>query len=68
MYVCLQVKKQSGRDILVTYFVTDDLGGYQKEEKSYYIDSIEIIKQISRPIVKKIGRSRKTFLFDDLKT
>ena len=68
MYVCLQIKKQSGRDILVTYFVPDDLGGYQKEEKCYYIDSVEIIKQISRPIVKKIGRSRKTFLFDDLKT
>ena len=46
MYVCLQIKKKTGRDTLVTYFVQDDLGGYQKEEKSYYIDTVEIIKPI----------------------
>ena len=51
---------------MVTYFVPDDLGGYQKEEKSYYIDPIEILKPISRPEIQKIGRSRKTFLFHEL--
>ena len=69
MFLCMSAdKEQSGRDIFVTYFVPDDLGGYQKEEKSYYIDSVEIIKHISRLTVKKIGRRRKTFLFHDLKT
>ena len=34
--------------------------------KSYYIDQIEILKPISRPEIKKIGHSRKTFLFREL--
>ena len=67
MYVCLQIKKQEGRDVLVTYFVPDDLEGYQKEKKSFFIDQVEILKQISKPVIKRIGRSRSTFLFPDLK-
>ena len=51
----------------MTYFIPDFLGGYQKEKKSNYIDGVEILKQISRPVIKKIGRSRSTFLFPDLK-
>ena len=67
MYVCLQIKKREGRDVLVTYFILDNLGGYQKEKKSFYIDRLEIMNKISRPVIKRIGRRRSTFLFPDLK-
>ena len=67
MYVCLQIKKRKGRDVLITYFVPDNLGGYQKEKKSFYIDQLEIMNKISRPVIKRIGRRRSTFLFPDLK-
>ena len=66
MYVCLQMRKREKRDILVTYYVPNDLGGYQPEHKPFYIDKLEILKRISRPQRKKIGRSRATFLFHDL--
>ena len=64
--ICIHVYRSTRRQTLVMYFVPDDLGGYQKEEKSYYIDPIEILKPISRPEIKRIGRSRKTFLFREL--
>ena len=54
------------RDILITYFVPDDFGGYQAEHKSFYIDELEIIKRISKPQRKKIDRSRATFIFPNL--
>ena len=54
--MCSQIKKREGRDLLVTYFVPDDIGGYQKEGKSYFIDSVEIMKSISKPEIKKVGR------------
>ena len=60
------MKKREGRDVFVTYFVPDELGGYQKEKKSYYIDRLEIMGTISRPVFKRVGRSRSTFLFTDL--
>ena len=67
MYVCPQIKKREGRDVFVTYFIPDDLGGYQKEKKSYYIDRVEILGKISRPVFKRVRRRRSTFLFHDLK-
>ena len=47
-------------------FGPDNFGGYQPELKSFYIDELEIIKTISKPLRKKLGRSRTTFLFPDL--
>ena len=52
--------------MLVHYFVPDDLGGYQQEQQSYYIDKKDILKPIKRPEVKHIGCRRSTFLFPDL--
>ena len=52
--------------MLVHYFVPDDLGGYQQEQQSYYIDKKDILKPIKRPEVKRIGGCRSTFLFPDL--
>ena len=52
--------------MLVHYFVPDDLGGYQQEQQSYYIDKKDILKPIKRPEVKRIGRRRSTFLFPEL--
>ena len=52
--------------MLVYYFVPDDLGGYQQEQQSYYIDKKDILNPIKRPEVKCIGHCWSTFLFPDL--
>ena len=48
------------------YNYNKDLEGWIKEERVYTIDAKEVKKELKKPKIKKIGRSRNVFLFDDL--
>ena len=48
------------------YKFNDDLGGWTKEDTVYMIDAKEVKKELKKPKIKKIGRSRNVILFDDL--
>ena len=50
----------------IHYFVPDDLGGYQREEQKYYIGNEDVVKILKSPNIKRIGRHRSTFMFNDL--
>ena len=65
-YYDTKIVEKKKREMLVHYFVPDDLGPYQQEQQSYYIDKKDILKPIKRLEVKRIGCRRSTFLFPDL--
>ena len=48
------------------YKFNEDLGGWVNEERLYVIDAQEVKKELKIPTVKKIGRSRNVFVFEDL--
>ena len=52
--------------MLIHYFVPDELGGYQREDQQYYIGNEDIVKLLKSPNIKRIGRRRSTFIFNDL--
>ena len=49
----------------VFYFkMNTDLGGWAHEDKSYLINANEVLKELNKPKIKKVGRSRKVYIFD----
>ena len=44
----------------------EDLGGWVKEEMVYVVDAQEVKKELKKPTIKKIGRSRTVLIFEDL--
>ena len=52
--------------MLIHYFVPDDLGGYQREERKYYIGNEDVVKILKSPNIKCISHRRSTFMFNDL--
>ena len=51
---------------VVYYKYKQDLLGWVREENIYTIDANEVKKELKKPIIKKIGRSRTVFIFEDL--
>ena len=48
----------------VFYFkMNTDLGGWAHEDKSYLINANEVLKELNKPKIKKVGRSRKGLHF-----
>ncbi|MCG8626692.1 MAG: hypothetical protein MJE68_32415 [Proteobacteria bacterium] len=45
----------------------DNHGGYTEEQNSYWIGESEIVKHLKGPKKKKVGYSRFTLHFEDLK-
>ena len=37
-----------------------------KEDRTYEIDAQDVKKELKKPAIKKIGRSRNVFIFEDL--
>ena len=52
---------------MIRYWMEDGLGGYQMETRDYFIKNTDIIRSILRPTLRKIGRSRCTYIFPDFK-
>ena len=51
---------------IIYYKYNDDLGGWVKEDRTYEIDAQDVKKELKKPAIKKIGRSRNVFIFEDL--
>ena len=65
MYTTLILGKKKC-EMLIHYFVPDDLGGYQREEQKYYIGNEDVVKILKSPNIKRIGPHRSMFMFNDL--
>ena len=60
------INEKKHHEMLINYFILDDLGGYQKEKKTSHIDNCDIVKPLKQPFKKYISLSRSTFVFNDL--
>ena len=54
--------------ILLKYIISleDKFGGYQRENRSFFVEVSEIVRIISEPVVKQISVSHHTMMFKDL--
>ena len=61
-----EINEKKHRATLINYYIPDDLGGIQKEKKTFFIDNCDIVKPVKQPLKKYISLSRSTFVFNDL--
>ena len=54
--VCMEILGKKKREMLIHYFVPDDIRGYQREERKYYIGNEDVVKILKSPNIKRIGR------------
>ena len=58
MYVCslalpliydTYINEKKHHEMLINYFIPDDLGGFQKEKKTFFIDNCDIVNPLKQP-------------------
>ena len=63
----LQIKEmKTPKQASIFYFIEDDFGGYEIENKVSIIDVDEIIRTVKNPSVRKISRRRNSYSFIDI--